>query len=526
VTRRLECRSSGTRLFGVCAILLGSTPAALQAVQAPARLPALPVAITHVTVIDVVTGARLPDRTVLLRDRHIAALDTVGRVHVPGDARRIDGRGRFLIPGLWDMHGHTGGDRLTRGITFPLFIANGVTGVRDMWGDCDSVCAVDEADNDRPVSAAVVARWKRDISRGALIGPRLVAASAMFDGPSPDFPGSYAIHSPDEARARVRLARARGVDFVKVLNGLSRESYLAIIDEARRQGLPVAGHVPFAMTPREVSTAGQRSIEHWGDVVDYGSAGYHASCSNRPDALREALQAARATQDTTKAALARLRADYLHVLTANYGEALCADLFAEFARNGTWRVLTLITARNSEVTRLGDTLLAADPRLRYVDAETRSAWLAAAPIGPRIQRLTEDSAATVAYLDLVLSLPGAMQRAGVPLLAGTDEPNPWVIPGFSLHDELALLVDGGLTPLQAVQSATVNPARFLGATDSLGSVAVGKLADLVLLDADPLADIHNTTRVAAVFTAGRYFSRAALAALLTQAARMAGPREH
>jgi imidazolonepropionase-like amidohydrolase len=136
--------------------------------------------------------------------------------------------------------------------------------------------------------------------------------------------------------------------------------------------------------------------------------------------------------------------------------------------------------------------------------------------------LTEDSAATVAYLDLVLSLPGAMQRAGVPLLAGTDEPNPWAIPGFSLHDELALLVHGGLTPLQALQTATINPARFLGATDSLGAVAPGKLADLVLLDADPLADIHNTTRIVAVFTTGRYFNRAALKALLAEAARMAG----
>jgi imidazolonepropionase-like amidohydrolase len=119
-----------------------------------------------------------------------------------------------------------------------------------------------------------------------------------------------------------------------------------------------------------------------------------------------------------------------------------------------------------------------------------------------------------------------MQRAGVPLLAGTDEPNPWVIPGFSLHDELALLVHGGLTPLQALQAATINPARFLGATDSLGVVAPGKLADLVLLDADPLVDIHNTTRIAAVFTAGTYFDKAALTALLGQAERVASHPEH
>lgn len=525
MSRRLAHRCTAMRFFGLWGMLLGLTPADLQAVQGPPLRSGGPVAIMHVTVIDVATGTELPDRTVLIRGRHIITLDTAAHVRVPGDARRVDGRNRFLIPGLWDMHAHFGGDRLTRLHTLPLFIANGVTGVRDMWGDCDSICAVNEADNDRPVSAAVVARWKRDIRRGVLVGPRLVAASTFFDGPSPDFPGSYAIHSPEEARASVRLARAHGVDFIKVLNQLSRESYLAVLDEARRQGLPVAGHVPFAMTPREVSRAGQRSIEHWGDVVGFGSAGYNASCSTRPDSVREALQAARTTTDTTRATLARLRADYLRALTTTYSEALCADLFAEFARNGTARVLTLIEARNSEVTRLGDTLLAADPRLRYVDAATRSAWLEAAPVDPRSRRLSVDSAATAAYLDLLLSLPGAMQRAGVLLLAGTDEPNPWVIPGFSLHDELALLVHGGLTPLQALQSATLNPARFLGANDSLGTVAPGKLADLVLLDADPLADIHNSERIVAVFAAGRYFSRAALTALLAQAARMAGRRD-
>ena len=525
MSRRRCCRSTAKRFFGIWGILLGLTGADLEALQGPTQRAGGLVAITHVTVIDVATGTELPDRTVLLHGRHITALDTAPRIHLAADTRRVEGRGRFLIPGLWDMHAHFGGDRLTRRHTFPLFIANGITGVRDMWGDCDSLCAQDADDNDRPVPAAVVAGWKRDVRRGVLVGPRLVAASTFFDGPSPDFPGTYAIHSPEEARAKVRLARAHGVDFIKVLNQLSRESYLAVIEEAGRQGLPVAGHVPFAMTPGEVSRAGQRSIEHWGDIVAYGSAGSHASCSTRPDAVWEAFQAARTTTDTTKATRARLRADYLHLLTTTYSDALCAGLFAEFARNGTARVLTLVEMRGSEVTRLGDTVLATNPRLRYVDAATHSAWLEAAPIDSASRRLSADSAATVAYVNLVLSLPGPMQRAGVLLLAGTDEPNPWVIPGFSLHDELVLLVHGGLTPLQALQSATINPARFLGATDSLGTVAPGKLADLVLLEADPLADIHNTSRIVAVFTAGRYFSRAALTALLAQAARMAGRRE-
>lgn len=508
--------------FRVFTLALASTELAAQQVGAPTRARENVVAITHVTVINVVTGAELRDWTVLVRDRRIATMDTAPQVRVPAGTRRVDGTGRFLIPGLWDMHVHLPGDRLVRTNMFPLFIANGITGVRDMWGDCDTICAADDLDNDRPVSAAVVHRWKHDIGSGALIGPRLVAASAIFDGPSPDNPGSYAIHSPDEARDRVRLAKQHQVDFIKVLSGLSRESYLAIVDEARRQGLSVAGHVPYEMTALEVSNAGQRSIEHTADVDGFGSYGDRgASCSDRPDAVRDALSATRSNQDTTAAARARLRIAYLRTLTESYSESLCARLFAQFARNDTWRVLTLLVERNGDMRRLGDTLLALDPRLRYVDPPTLKAWRQQAPIDARSRRTGDDSAAFLELVRIRLALPGAMQRAGVHLLAGTDEPNPWVIPGFSLHEELALLVNGGLTPLEALQTATINPARFLRATDSLGVVAPGKLADLVLLDADPLMDIHNTSRIEAVIVNGRYFARPALNELLAGAARAA-----
>jgi hypothetical protein len=430
----------------------------------------------------------------------------------------VDGRGRFLIPGLWDMHAHLVGDRVVRTNMFPLFIANGITGVRDMWGDCDSVCATDDADIRRPVTAAVVQRWKRDIGSGGLIGPRIVASSAIFEGPSPMFPGSYAIRSPDEAREKVLLAKQHGVDFIKVLPGLSRESYLAIVDAAKRQGLPVAGHVPFAMTPIEVSDAGQRSIEHVDDIVGLGP---YASliCSGQPDSVRAAFAAMRMTRDTGAMARARLQTAYRLRLAESYSDTLCAGVFGQLARNGTWRVPTLVAHRNGPMGRLGDTLVVSDPRLRYVDTRIRALWLQPPPTTP--PQTGEDSAAIRGVVRLVLSLPGAMQRAGLPLLAGTDEPNPWVIPGFSLHDELALMVNGGLTPLEALRTATINPARFLNATDSLGVIAPGKLADLVLLDADPLVDIHNTVRIAAVIMNGRVFARSELDQLLVGAARAA-----
>jgi imidazolonepropionase-like amidohydrolase/pimeloyl-ACP methyl ester carboxylesterase len=499
-----------------CVAAIPAIPFATTWDQAPLPPPQDPVAITHVTVIDVVSGRSLPDRTVLIRNRHIASVDTAPRVSIPQGTLQVDGRGRYLIPGLWDMHVHLVSDRLVRSNTFPLFIANGITGVRDMWGDCDSICATSDTDDQRPVPASVVRRWKQDIRNGALLGPRIIASSAMFEGPSPRFPGSYAIRSPDEAREKVRRAREHGADFIKVLPGLSRESYLAVMDEAKRQGLPVAGHVPFTMTPMEVSDAGQRSIEHLEDLLAFGFYS-QLSCYREPDSVQAAFAAVRTPGDSAERAR-RLTA-FRRLLTGNYSEELCAGVFAHLARNGTWRVPTLTAHHHGPMGRLGDTLIIADPRLRYVGSGIRESWRRPLPTVP--PRTGEDTAAIAAVARLAVSIPGAMQRAGVMLLAGTDEPNPWVIPGFSLHQELALLVESGLTPLEAIRTATINPARFLAATDSLGAIDRGKVADLVLLDADPLIDIQNTERIRAVVVNGRFLDRAALDQLLAGAERAA-----
>ena len=436
-------------------LLLGS-PLLAQAGRGPTQAPANPVAITHVTVIDVSTGVLLTDRTVLLRERRIAIVDTAPKVRVPAGTRRIDGSGRFLIPGLWDMHTHPVGDRVVRTNTFRLFIANGITGVRDLWGDCDSGCATDTNDVMRPVPAAIVQRWKHDIDSGALIGPRIVQSSALFEGPSPMFPGSYAIRSVEDARASVRLAREHQVDFIKVLPGLSRDSYLAIVEESRRLGLPVAGHVPFAMTTAEVSDTRQRSIEHLDDIVGFGPYA-RAACSSQPDSLRAAfISAMRSSQDTVWAEQVRAQTAYRRVMTEAYSPTLCDSVFARLVRNDTWRVPTVVVHRNPPLARLGDASIVSDPRLQYVDARIRERWARGVATGRRLT--PEDSTSIRDVVGLVVRVPGSMQRAGVQLLAGTDEPNPWVIPGFSLHDELALFVDGGLTALQALQAATNNPA--------------------------------------------------------------------
>jgi imidazolonepropionase-like amidohydrolase len=461
----------------------------------PSRRGSAPVnadlVLTRVNVVDVEGGRVLREQTVLIVGNRIVQVAPSRRAANVAGVLVVDARGKYLIPGLWDMHVHLDNDRLARTVYFPLFLANGITGARSMRGDCHSVCAEGVAGEDPhlPISAAMVQRWKREIATGTLPGPRLVAASAMFDGPKPDFPGSYAISSPDEARQRVRLARERGADFIKVYPGLSHESYFAILDEARALGLPVAGHIPFTIPTADVSRAGLRSIEHMDDLLGKAAS----------DAVED-------------------WAELFSILVESYDRTRFADLFAFLAANDTWRVPTLLVERNLfPVLVLGDTTAFTDARLRYVPADIHKPLRAHASSSNTHQLGRNARAPMESFLRLNLELVGEMHRAGVPLLAGTDTPLPFVVPGFSLHEELDLFVQAGLSPLDALRTATLNPARFLEATDSLGTVAPGKLADLVLLDRNPLEDIRHTQRIHAMVVNGRYLDREALDRLLRQA---------
>jgi imidazolonepropionase-like amidohydrolase len=482
--------------------LFVAVPASLADAQA-----SKPLAITHVTVVDVVSGRELRDRTVLIRGHRIQTVAGASRVRVQPGTQVVDGRGRFLIPGLWDMHAHFDNDLLARRSMFPLFIANGITGARDMMGDCDSACPPDG-----PVTAATVHAWQRDIASGILVGPHLVAASALFEGEHPFFPGSYSIHSQEEAREKVRLAKSHGAAFIKVMPSLSREQYLAVIDESRRQGLYVSGHVPMSMSAAEVSKAGQRSIEHMDDLLGRMS---FASCATDPGAPR-AVETVMNSADSSATRRLAARSDFYRLLASGYNDARCQSIFATFVKNGTWRVPTLKVERTMTLLELGDTAVTADPRLRFMPPDFRDGWLAFAR-GQARRYSSGDSASRASFLDLDMQLVRKMNRAGVKLLAGTDESAPFVMPGFALHDELALLVQAGLSPLEALRTATINPARFFGSTESSGTIVPSKMADLVILEANPLADIHNTTRIAGVIANGRYFDRVALDRLLETA---------
>ena len=432
--------------------------------------------IVNVTVVDVVTGHERPSQTVQIEDGHIVAVVPVqaSDATLPG---AIDGRGGYLIPGLWDMHIHVHDTN-----ELPLYIANGVTGVRIMSGDRDE------------------AGYRAELAREK-ISPESYLASAIVDGSDPTWPGSIVVKKAADARRTVDEIKSSGADFIKVYNGIPREAYFALADEAKQQHIDFEGHVPDAVTAQEASAAGQRSMEHL--------QGIGLACSKNQEAL---------SGDLLHAQFFRQRLAVEVEAYRSFDQAKCQALFEEFRRNNTWQVPTLTVRRMWG--HLDDSKMISDPRQAYISRQSRDRWR------DRIEPMTRRWNATEYAMARNLfateeKVTGGMFRAGVPLMAGTDAMNPFCYPGFSLHDELALLVESGLTPLAALQAATINPARFLGRDAELGTIERGKIASLVLLRADPLADIHNTTQIEAVWLRGQYFNQAALAKMLDKAKQAA-----
>jgi imidazolonepropionase-like amidohydrolase len=436
--------------------------------------------LTHVTVIDATGAPASSDMTVVITGDRITELGQTQKVRVPKDAQVVDATGKFLIPGLWDMHVHWYlKDYL------PLFIANGVTGVREMWG------------------LPVHHQWRKEIESGTLLGPRLVIASPIVDGPNPVWPGSVSVSNDREARQAVTKAREDGADFIKVYSRLTREAFLAIADETKKQGISFAGHVPQSVTAAEASDAGQKSIEHLTGVL--------TACSSREEELRKESEAAGSKlpqgQIPSPATLRQL--NYLMLETFSPDKA--AALFARFKRNQTWQCPTLTVLRS--VAFLDDPNFRNDPRLKYLPSSFSNQWDPTKDFRFK-GRTAEDFELARLVFKKQLEVVGPMRRAGVESLAGTDVLNPYCFPGFSLHDELLLLVNAGLTPMEALQAATLNPARFLGKESELGTVEKGKFADLVLLEANPLEDIRNTQKINAVMVRGKLIPKSELQRML------------
>jgi imidazolonepropionase-like amidohydrolase len=413
-----------------------------------------PIAFTNVTVIDGVDSIPRRDHTVILRGNRIERVGPSRVVRVPAGARVVAGRGRFLLPGLWDMHVHTAvvGGRELLGV----YVANGVTGVRDMAGEW-----------------ATLSGWRKEIAAGGLVGPRIVASGPYLEGG--DIPIPHLLtRTPEQAPAAVDSLVALGVDFVKVHSQLTRETYFAIARRARERGIPFAGHVPRSVGSAAASDSGQRSIEHLLAI---------------PVPCTPAESIALAPRFPVQAALGRCSSEDL------------GSLYERFVRNGTWVTPTFVAQYEVAVwpTRAvpGDTLA------RYLPDSLRRYVAQIFPMPDSIPA-GADSVGRAVFAKRLAQV-AAMRRAGVRILAGTDAPLRNSPPGFGLHEEMALMARGGMPTLEVIRAATLEPARYLGVLDSLGRVAPGQVADLVLLEADPLRDIRNTRRIAAVVANGRLY---------------------
>lgn len=434
-------------------------------------------ALTGACVIDVATGHRRKHQTILISGERIIA---VGRdLPVPHGATRIELAGKYVIPGLADMHVHSdGSDR----ISVPLYLANGLTTVREMSAN--------------PAAYDQRAR----IEAGTLLGPRMVVGSRIIDGdPTLWDTNVLDVHVVDDdatARAAVRREKADGADFIKVYSRLNPTAYKAIVDEARRQGLTVHGHGPDQLTIKQVSAAGQRSIEHIHAIA--------LAVSKRESDVRRMLQAIELKPADYNGWFRKLHP--IEWLAANtYSRARAADVFGTLRRNRT-RVTPTLTMHHA--LDMPD-LVQLDPALKpYLSAGAAWGFDYAIETLYKPNRTPEEISRQRYMWAYRKWFVGELFAHGVPVLAGTDTGTPYSLPGFSLHHELELLVEAGATTQQALYSATVEPARFLGRQADLGSVGAGRIADLVVLDADPLADIHNTRRIDSVISRGRVISAA------------------
>jgi len=459
-------------LIRLCALALLVWTSMASAAPLPARQT---IAITDVMIVDVEQGRVVGPRTVLVDAGRIASIEVPRNAVIPETARRVDGRGRFLMPGLVDMHVHLfnlSSHRPPNDWSFPMYVANGVLAIRDMRADAASIVLVN--------------RWRAALAQGELVAPRVLVAGIAVHGTS-----------PEDATRQVDAAADASAAFIKVFSDVPASHWRAILAEAQTRALPVVGHVPAGVPLLVAAKAGQRSDEH----------------------LMQAYEACSSIETTLLAERQGLDGDALTMRSeeqeartlAAFDKDTCRSVSRNLATTGQVQVPTLVLADEDAFAKSASP--EHDPRWQYLRADERTRW----------QRFlagytAKDAALARQRWPIAHEIVSIMHQAGVTIMAGTDAPMPGVYPGFALQEELKLLVESGLTPFDALRSATLEPARFLGITDIAGSVAVGKRADLVLLDADPTKDIDNARRIRAVVLDGRLLLRPQLDALLDEAA--------
>ena len=403
------------------------------------RLQAGDIAFVGATVVPMNRQGTLTNHTVVVRGDKIALVAPASSIDTKG-AQVLDVRGKWLVPGLADMHVHSWSER-----DFPLYVLNGVTTIRDLFGSPKHL------------------EWRTSLAAGKLLGPTLFAAGPIVDGDPPTWPGSAVVTTVEQARTVVREQRQAGYDLIKVYNDLGADIYDAIVAEAKAQGIPFGGHVPAAVGLDKALAAGQRTIEHLDGYLPWR------------------------------------------------GEArVDPKTIAATAKAEVWNCPTLVVT--DRMGRLDNPASLESTRgLAYVAQAVRAMWKPENDF--RLRSWTPAVfEGTRARQVKAKQLVADLHKAGAKLVLGTDTGNPFVVPGFAVHDELALLVSAGLTPWHARRMATVAPAELVGAPGSFGVIAPGARADLIVVAGDPLANIAALAEPSHVVLRGKLHERAALLA--------------
>lgn len=431
------------------------------------------------TVVDVQSGKLLKHQEVIIAGNKIIAVKPISKLKLPKDARIINAKGKFIIPGLWDMHVHT---LIEDWYTwqFPLFVANGIIGFREMWGDRNLIDSV-----------------RNEMQKGSMPFFHFTASGHILDGKKPFWPGSLSAGDTITALRIVDSLINAKVDFIKVYTFLGSDVFEAIAKRCRERNFPFAGHVPFKVWLTKASDAGMASMEHL--------YGFDLEACAFPDSamqlkIRDAENLEARLDAKQRQTLVRVSEKFV---LENFSEKKMRNIAKTLRKNNTYVVPTMVTLRGNYFRN--DPVFTNDERLKYMSKGTTDYWQEEKE--KDLKRFSEgdwqNKRTRYAIEQQIIKI---LWQEKVPILAGTDSDNPYAFPGFSIHDEMALFVEFGMTPIDALRTATINPVKYLKMTDSLGTIEQGKRADMILLNGNPLTNIANTKNIFAVMVNGKLFT--------------------
>ena len=445
------------------------------------------IVITNANIVDVVNSKIIPHQLIAILGNTIGAVDETSKVNHYNADRYIDAQNHYILPGLWDMHIHfRGGDSLIEANKklLPLFLAYGVTTVRECGGDI----------------TATVLTWKKQIQKGELVGPKIFTSGPKIDGPKAAWAGSLEVETPSQVSQALDSLQKLHVDFVKVYDSkISRAAYLETITQVHQRGMKITGHMPFTVKLTEGVERGMDGSEHMFNV--------YKACSSKEDSLTTLIQQ---REHTDKPISFYAALPYFY---DSYDENKAKELFKYLAQKKFTITPTLYVVQN-DLVDLKYHDHSTDSLLSYIDPKIQATY--ELRLNNAKKQSDEMNVALKKFMLKTNSMVPQMYAAGVNILAGSDcgAFNSFMYPGESLHEELKLMVASGLTPSQALQTATINGAKFMGDADLYGSIQKGKSSDMVLLDADPLTDIQAIDQIDMIFSNGKLYTKSDLNNLL------------